>query len=421
MASGKYPNLHLLLESKVSRVLFDGTKATGIEYTPSHSYQATIALSKPVAKTIKARKMVIVSAGALGTPSILERSGVGNPDLLKKHSIPVVSALPGVGENYQDHHLILYPYKTTLKPDETIDGLLSGRLDFGKAIADKNPILGWNCIDICSKLRLTDSEATALGPEFKELYDRDFTPYPERPLMLMGVVSSFLGDHKVLGEPEGQEKQYATMGTYTAYPYSRGSIHIASTDASVPADFDTGFFSHPADVKKQIWAYKKQRELYRRTNAFAGELELGHPKFKEGSKAALVEGPIVKGGFTDVESRKVPDIEYSEEDDRAIEEWVRGNVNTTWHSLGTCKMAPKEQGGVVDKDLSVYGTQGLKLAGKLLFGSVFLVLFRADTDFLLSADLSICPENVGANTNNTALMVGEKAASIFAKELGIKL
>lgn len=60
-------------------------------------------------------------------------------------------------------------------------------------------------------------------------------------------------------------------------------------------------------------------------------------------------------------------------------------------------MAPREKGGVVDKNLNVYGIKGLKLA-----------------------DLSIPPENVGANTNNTALMIGEKAADIVLKELGIR-
>jgi alcohol oxidase len=52
-----------------------------------------------------ARKLVVVSAGALGTPQILERSGVGHPVILNKLGIPVVSDLPGVGENYQDHQL----------------------------------------------------------------------------------------------------------------------------------------------------------------------------------------------------------------------------------------------------------------------------------------------------------------------------
>jgi alcohol oxidase len=201
--------------------------------------------------------------------------------------------------------------------------------------------------------------------------------------MLCGVVNAFLADPSLV--PAGQ---YFTMGTYTAYPFSRGSIHITSKENVVDGyDFDAGFLNHPGDIKKQLWAYKMQREICRRLPYYKGELELGHPKFKEGSAAALTNGP--SGG-------EVKDIEYSKEDDEAIEDWIRGNVNTTWHSLGTCAMKERSKGGVVDKDLNVYGTTGLKCV-----------------------DLSIVPENVGANTNNTALAVGEKAATIIGAELGI--
>jgi len=75
-----------------------------------------------------------------------------------------------------------------------------------------------------------------------------------------------------------------------------------------------------------IWAYKKQREIARRLSTYRGELELGHPKFPEGSKAALVDG---KGGCN---CSDLPPIQYGEEDDKAIEQWIRENLKTTWHS-----------------------------------------------------------------------------------------
>jgi alcohol oxidase len=157
--------------------------------------------------------MVVVSSGALGTPSVLERSGVGNKDILSKLDIPVISDLPDVGENYQDHHLVLYPYKTSLKPEKTIDGFLAGRKDFGEAIQNKDPMLGWNAIDISSKIRPTDKEIEAMGPQFKEHWDKDFKDRPTRPVMLTGVVQSFLGDHKLLPQREdGVPEQYCTVG-----------------------------------------------------------------------------------------------------------------------------------------------------------------------------------------------------------------
>jgi choline dehydrogenase-like flavoprotein len=132
------------------------------------------------------------------------------------------------------------------------------------------------------------------------------------------------------------------------------------------------------------------REIARRLPYYNGELELGHPKFPLGSKAALSTDNLSIG--------EVKNIEYSKEDDEAIEDWIRGNLNTAWHSLGTCAMRAREKGGVVDKDLNVFKTVALKVA-----------------------DPSIVPENVGANTNNTALVVGEKAAVIIGNELGIKV
>jgi alcohol oxidase len=162
---------------------------------------------------------------------------------------------------------------------------------------------------------------------------------------------------------------------------------------SDPVDFDTGWLTDPGDVdiKKHIWAYKVSREMWRRMPIFRGELASSHPRFPAGSKAAIIEkadGPVV----TDDAAR----IEYSAEDDKAIDQRIREILSTTWHSLGTCKMAPREKKGVVDGSLNVHGVTGLKLA-----------------------DLSVPPENVGANTGNTAFVVGEKAADIIIKELGL--
>lgn len=157
-------------------------------------------------------------------------------------------------------------------------------------------------------------------------------------------------------------------------------------------DFKTGYLSDPDDLdsKAQVWAYKKQRRVARGMRLFGGELPGQQPAFPEGSKASLVlEGKAGGGGVT-------ADIEYGPEDDAAIEQFIRGSVGTTWHPLGTCKMAPAEKMGVVDENLSVLGVKSLKVA-----------------------DLSIAPGNVAGNTMSTALMIGEKAANIFIRELGV--
>ncbi len=78
-------------------------------------------------------------------------------------------------------------------------------------------------------------------------------------------------------------------------------------------------------------------------------------------------------------------IPYNAVDEAAIVQWVRDTMTTCWHGIGTCKMAPREQRGVVNASLGVHGVRGLKVV-----------------------DLSVVPENVCANTMSTALSVGEK-------------
>ncbi len=209
------------------------------------------------------------------------------------------------------------------------------------------------------------------------------------------LLDSSLNESRYFGPPGGAEPgQYVSMGNYTAYPYSRGHLHITGPEVGDPLDFNAGFFSDAGDldVKKQIWAYKKAREIIRRTSMYRGELAAFHPPFPADSKAACVTLDA------ELDTATLEDLEYSPEDDKILEQFLRENINTTWHSVGTAKMAPREQLGVVDKDLNVYGVKGLKLA-----------------------DLSILPENVAANTNNTALVIGEKAADIIIRELGLGL
>ncbi|KAI2470743.1 GMC oxidoreductase [Annulohypoxylon bovei var. microspora] len=390
LRDGKHPNLHVLVESKVVRILFDEDKrACGVEFTPNPKFQVQASFATPHPKqTIRARKLVVVSCGACGTPSVLQRSGVGPKDVLDRAGVPIVQELPGVGQNYQDHNLIAYVYESSLEPEETSDAMITGRLSYEDAIAQKHPHLGWNFIDLSSKIRPTEAEVAALGPEFQAMWNKDFKNQNNRPLMLMAINSGVLGDGSGLAPG-----QYVSIAPYTAYPYSRGHLHITGPDISDPLDFDLGFFSdaNDIDLKKQVWAYKKGREIMRRTDMYRGEAPSRHPRFPEGSKAG-----VLKEWNPPTEGCEIQDLEYSPEDDAAIEQYLRENIQTTWHSLGTAKMAPREEMGVVDKDLNVYGVRGLKVA-----------------------DLSIPPENVAANTNNTAMMIGEKAADIIAKELGL--
>jgi alcohol oxidase len=124
-----------------------------------------------------------------------------------------------------------------------------------------------------------------------------------------------------------------------------------------------------------------------------GHISHRHPTFPPGSTASYTTGK--EDGPTPL-SDVTEDIGYSSEDNVVIEEWIRRNMITCWHGLGTCKMASRDSKGVVDESLGVHGVHGLNIA-----------------------DLSILPENVCANTMDTALAIGEKAADIIIRELGL--
>lgn len=182
------------------------------------------------------------------------------------------------------------------------------------------------------------------------------------------------------------------VSAFSAYPCSRGYVHITGPRVDDALDLETGYLTDPdgIDVKQARWAYKAQREIIRRMKTFRGEWASWHPPFPIGSKAECIEtsGPLPE---------MVPNIDYSPEDDAILDQWIRESIGSFWHPVGTCKMGPLDENGVVDENLGVYGTECLKVA-----------------------DLSILPEIVGANTNNTALIVGEKAADIFIGELGLR-
>ncbi|QRW26048.1 GMC oxidoreductase [Rhizoctonia solani] len=299
-------HLHIMTGTKVVRIVFDGNKATGVEVVADKDTDAD---ADQTSRIINARKLVVVSAGAIGSPIVLQRSGVDDADTID----PIMNQDPDFLQEAQGHF-------TQGKGALTTNWIDSGT----------------------------------------------------QPVMLQAVVAGWLGPREVLPH---KDARMIMMGNFTAYPISRGHVYITSTDPYAAPDFDTGFFKEQADVEVHIWAYKHAREIARRLPQYRGEFAALHPQFPEGSAAACIK---LDGPRTLTMSR----ISSSKQ----------------WHSVATVMMKPKDQGGCVDARLNVYGTQNLKVA-----------------------DLSIIPGNVGSNTNSTALVIGEKAATIIAKDLGLQL
>ncbi|EDU44656.1 choline dehydrogenase [Pyrenophora tritici-repentis Pt-1C-BFP] len=345
-----HQNLHLLTSNKVEKVILEGDRAVGVKVVPTKPLHPT----QQSSRVIRARKQIIVSGGTLSSPLILQRSGIGDPEKLRKAGVKPLVDLPGVGLNFQDHYLTFAPYRA--KP---------GTESFDDFMMDS-----WPC------------------PEFRSGWDSE-------------------------------------------YPFSRGSTHITSPNPYDAPDFDAGFMNDKRDMAPMVWGYIKSRETARRMAAYAGEVHHMHPTYAYDSPARArdmdlattnayalpgnITAGIQHGSWTmPLEKGRAPqpnflssnqqeimdDLHYSNEDIKHIEDWTKRHVETTWHSLGTCSMAPKNgnsivKHGVLDERLNVHGVKGLKVA-----------------------DLSICPDNVGCNTYSTALLIGEKCAVLTGEDLG---
>ncbi|TRM70282.1 alcohol oxidase-like protein [Schizophyllum amplum] len=377
---------------QVKRVLFKGSKAIGVEHV---DVGATQVGGDQIVRTTYASRLVVLAAGAFGSPTILERSGVGNPELLSKLGVPVKVDLPGVGEDYQNH-TALFPVSYASEQTDTQDGLIGGEPEeLAKWLemwhTEGKGLIAHNGIDAGIKMRPTEADLKVLGAPFEKKWQTYFKNAPDKAVMLIMTMAGL-----PTGDPASlPPRKYFVVGFILLYPSSRGSVHAGSAeDANAPHNFDAGFLTdeHGADLATMKWGYKKCREFARRMPLFRGEYLPMTPKFARGSDAEIkeaVEGPV---------AIDAPDIIYDAEDDRELEVFIKENVPSVWHSLGTCAMKPRVRGGVVDAALNVYGTECLKVA-----------------------DLSIAPANVRANTCSTAVVIGEKAAIIIGKELGLKL
>lgn len=426
----KHSNLHLKCNTKVDKIIIENGRAVGVVTVPTK----WVGSGEPPRKIYRARKQIIISGGTLSSPLILQRSGIGDPEKLRRAGIKPLVDLPGVGLNFQDHYLTFSVYRA--KPEtDSFDDFIRGDPQTQKKVFEEWNLKGTgplatNGIDAGVKIRPTEKELAQIRtwptPDFQQGWDSYFKNKPDKPVMHYSVISGWFGDHMLM--PPGK---FFTMFHFLEYPFSRGWIHVKSANPYDAPDFDAGFMNDKRDMAPMVWGYIKSRETARRMAAYAGEVTGMHPHFAHDSQARASDmdlettkayaGPnhlsagIQHGSWSNplepskspaenyLNSNKQgahPEIQYNEEDIKHIEKWVQRHVETTWHSLGTCSMAPREgnsivKHGVLDERLNVHGVKGLKVA-----------------------DLSICPDNVGCNTFSTALLIGEKVAMLTAEDLG---
>ncbi|KAG1846418.1 GMC oxidoreductase-domain-containing protein [Suillus subalutaceus] len=378
------PNLQVWDGKRVKRIIFEDKRAVGVEFT---SDPVSCPDADQSSSIVRASKLVIVSAGAFGSPTILERSGIGAEAVLKRCNIKQLVNLPGVGENYRgrsDHNVAFVPY---LASDEvvTMDALWRGESIVQESLAQWNSggksLIAQNGLDSKIKWRPDDEELKAMDPVFQPRWKEFFQDRPDKAVAIFAIFAGQIWSTG-LGAPSSSSQPHDRLLLYSTalYPVSVGSVHInVPEDDKEGMDFTTGFLDHPSDIVPLDFGYKRTREIFRRMASYRGEVTAGHPNFPEGSAAACREasGPV---------DLSAPDIVYTAEDDEAINQFHRDTTQPVSHSI-------KE---FVDARLNVYGVSNLKVA-----------------------DMSISPLNVGTNTYSTALLIGERAAMIIAEDLGI--
>ncbi|OAX40839.1 alcohol oxidase [Rhizopogon vinicolor AM-OR11-026] len=294
-------NLQIWAGKRVKRVIFEDKRAVGVEFTSDSVSCPGADLSS---STVRASKLVVVSAGAFGSPTILERSGIGSEAVLKRCGIEQLVNLPGVGENYQDHQGAFAAYNVADNV-VTMDPLWRGEESavqecLAQWKRDGRGLVAQNGGEAKIKWRPDDDELSAMGSAFQPRWKEFFQDRPDKNSRNIRHVCGL-------------------------YPASVGSVHVKlEENGKEGIDFTPGYLDDPSDIVPLNFGYKKMRELYRRMPSYRGEIPASHPM-----------------------DLNAPDIIYTPEDDAAIEKF---HLQTMWHSL------------VVDARLNVYGVTNLKVA-----------------------------------------------------------
>jgi choline dehydrogenase len=297
----KRRNLTVLTNAAVTRVLMDGRRATGVEIAYAGKLQP-----------VKARREVVLSAGPLKSPQLLELSGIGNADVVQKHGIGVVHHLPGVGENLRDHPNVRLTYECT--EPITINDVLRNPLLRMKAglrfIFTRKGML-----TICSATAQTNLRTDAQAKQ------------PNLVLRLLPVSGK---DRYARTARYGLDPHPGfTLGITPLQPRSTGTVHIRSTDPHEQAAMDPRYLSHEADAQLFLDGMRLAREVAQRPAL----------------KAMIVRETRPGPGLTD---------------DAGMLDYIRDTVQTSWHMVGTCKMGVDEN-AVVDPQLRVHGIENLRV------------------------------------------------------------
>jgi choline dehydrogenase len=309
---GQRPNLTLEIDARTTRILIENGRAVGVEFSQGG-----------VVRQVHADAEVLLSAGAVQSPHILQLSGVGDPDRLAEAGVAVTHALKGVGENLQDHLDIILSWETpnvkaAYSHSTGINRLTTGLsyMLFGQGFGRQNFL-----------------EA---GAFLKSRPDLD------RPDLQLHCVLAIMKDHG----KQGAAKDGFSIHVCQLRPESRGRIGLASADPFADPAIFANYLATEEDRRALREGFKMVREV-------------------ADQKALLaIRGEEVEPGL-------------QVQTDAEIDAFIAKNAETIYHPVGTCRMgAAGDPMAVVDAELKVQGLAGLRVVD----ASVFPTLVGGNTN-----------------------------------------
>ncbi len=292
----KRANLVVWTEAHVQRLMLEGRRVTGAIVRRGDGERA-----------VTARHEVILAAGAVQSPHLLELSGIGRPDVLRAVGVPVAHALPGVGRNYRDHYATRMNWR--VKVPVTLNELTRG----------------WRLALAVAQYALSRRGILTLGTglAYGFVKTRPGLSGPDVQYFFMHASYANAADRRLDREPG------MTVGVTQLRPDSRGTIHIKSPDPAVPPAIRPNFLAARSDRDSLIEGMRTARRI------------IEQPAMDPFRAHELNPGPRV----------------------RSDDEWLdfaRRNGQTIYHPVGTCSMGTGPD-AVVDERLRVHGLAGLRV------------------------------------------------------------
>lgn len=299
----KNKNFKLITSSHVSKIIFKDDIATGIEFLKGNK--------KFIANC---NDEIILSAGSISSPQILQLSGVGNQDDLRNYNIDKVKHLRYVGQNLQDHLNVALHYKTNIKSlNDDLRPITNKIFYFLKWLLFKN-----------GPLTLSINQAGAFVKSEQSIYTPDLQIY------FLPLTASNLGNSKNASiEPDPFSG--FTIAPCVLRPKSKGFVKIKSTNPLEHPSISPNYFDHDDDMFLMLKAYNLSNKI---------------------SQTKPLKNFVEK---------KVGPHQFISSEDEKID-FIRQNSKTTYHPVGTCKMGFSDKDSVVDSSLKVHGFQNLRVA-----------------------------------------------------------